>query len=390
MAKQLSFDETARQSLLNGVTKIAKAVKSTLGPAGRNVVIDKKFGSPNITKDGVTVAKEIELEDAYENMGAQLVREVSSKTNDIAGDGTTTATVLAEAIYREGLRNVTAGANPISGDFSLQSAGFMIENGQKSMRMYFDSGSEMSLEDILSGKGGGRLPLNVMNHVYAILKDIDAHSKNTNRAMNVLSHADNPLRTMEHFTGEWAPVMNALYIAQTQTANARMNAERGRIVNRLQNSGLKHAESENAMLYAEGKMTEEQFKDAYPNPADRDRIKKAIIEYREVYDTLYKEVNQALIRNGFDPIPYRKDYIHHMRDAQSGIAKACAMLGIRITEDELPTSLAGHTEETKPRRGFMSAAMERHSDETSYDLEQNTMAYVNAAKQEPPPEDTEV
>ena len=111
MAKQLVFEETARQSLLNGVTKIAKAVKSTLGPAGRNVVIDKKFGSPNITKDGVTVAKEIELEDAYENMGAQLVREVSSKTNDIAGDGTTTATVLAEAIYREGLRNVTAGAN---------------------------------------------------------------------------------------------------------------------------------------------------------------------------------------------------------------------------------------------------------------------------------------
>ncbi len=114
MAKQLSFDEAARQSLLVGVTKIAKAVKSTLGPAGRNVVIDKKFGSPNITKDGVTVAKEIELEDAYENMGAQLVREVSSKTNDIAGDGPTTATVLAESIYREGLRNVTAGANPIS------------------------------------------------------------------------------------------------------------------------------------------------------------------------------------------------------------------------------------------------------------------------------------
>ncbi len=114
MAKQLEFEEAARQKLLAGVTKIAKAVKSTLGPAGRNVVIDKKFGSPNITKDGVTVAKEIELEDPYENMGAQLVREVSSKTNDIAGDGTTTATVLAESIYREGLRNVTAGANPIS------------------------------------------------------------------------------------------------------------------------------------------------------------------------------------------------------------------------------------------------------------------------------------
>jgi len=113
-AKQLSFDEAARQSLLRGVEKLAKTVKATLGPSGRNVILDKKFGSPTITKDGVTVAKEIELEDPYENMGAQLVREVASKTSDIAGDGTTTATVLAEAIYREGLKNVTAGANPTS------------------------------------------------------------------------------------------------------------------------------------------------------------------------------------------------------------------------------------------------------------------------------------
>ena len=113
-AKQLSFDEAARHSLLRGVEKLAKAVKATLGPSGRNVILDKKFGSPTITKDGVTVAKEIELEDAFENMGAQLVREVASKTSDIAGDGTTTATVLAEAIFREGLKNVTAGANPTS------------------------------------------------------------------------------------------------------------------------------------------------------------------------------------------------------------------------------------------------------------------------------------
>ncbi len=111
-AKQMQFDEVARQSVLRGVEKLAKAVKATLGPKGRNVVLDKKFGSPTITKDGVTVAKEIELEDPFENMGAQLVREVASKTSDVAGDGTTTATVLAEAIYREGLRNVTAGANP--------------------------------------------------------------------------------------------------------------------------------------------------------------------------------------------------------------------------------------------------------------------------------------
>src|SRR5438045_2462638 len=113
-AKQLQFDENARHALLRGVEKLAKAVKATLGPSGRNVILDKKFGSPTITKDGVTVAKEIELEDPYENMGAQLVREVASKTSDVAGDGTTTATVLAESIYREGLRNVTAGANPTS------------------------------------------------------------------------------------------------------------------------------------------------------------------------------------------------------------------------------------------------------------------------------------
>jgi chaperonin GroEL len=113
-AKQLQFDESARHTLLRGIEKLAKAVKATLGPSGRNVILDKKFGSPTITKDGVTVAKEIELEDPYENMGAQLVREVASKTSDVAGDGTTTATILAESIYREGLRNVTAGANPTS------------------------------------------------------------------------------------------------------------------------------------------------------------------------------------------------------------------------------------------------------------------------------------
>src|SRR4051794_19500016 len=121
-AKQLIFDEAARQSLLKGVEKLSRAVKATLGPKGRNVVLDKKFGSPTVTKDGVTVAKEIELEDPYENMGAQMVREVASKTSDTAGDGTTTATVLAEAIYREGLKNVTAGASPISLQRGIQKA----------------------------------------------------------------------------------------------------------------------------------------------------------------------------------------------------------------------------------------------------------------------------
>ena len=112
-AKKISFDQEARESIKKGVQKLARAVKVTLGPRGRNVILEKSFGAPPVTKDGVTVAKEIELEDSYENMGAQMVKEVASKTSDNAGDGTTTATVLAEAIYDEGLKNVTAGANPI-------------------------------------------------------------------------------------------------------------------------------------------------------------------------------------------------------------------------------------------------------------------------------------
>ena len=112
-AKELLFNSDARAKLKKGVDALADAVKVTLGPKGRNVVIDKKFGSPTVTKDGVTVAKEIELADPIENMGAQMVKEVATKTSDLAGDGTTTATVLAQAIFREGLKNVTAGANPM-------------------------------------------------------------------------------------------------------------------------------------------------------------------------------------------------------------------------------------------------------------------------------------
>ena len=113
MPKTLKFEEEARRGLEAGVNKLADAVKVTLGPKGRNVVLDKKFGAPTITNDGVSIAREIELEDPYENMGAQLVKEVATKTNDVAGDGTTTATVLAQALVKEGLRNVAAGANPM-------------------------------------------------------------------------------------------------------------------------------------------------------------------------------------------------------------------------------------------------------------------------------------
>src|SRR3970282_1060824 len=114
MAKQIIYGDQSRQAILRGVNQLADAVKITLGPKGRNVVLDKKFGPPTITKDGVTVAKEVELKHPLENMGAQMVREVASKTSDVAGDGTTTATVLAQAIYREGIRNGAAGANPMA------------------------------------------------------------------------------------------------------------------------------------------------------------------------------------------------------------------------------------------------------------------------------------
>ncbi|HYJ46931.1 MAG TPA: TCP-1/cpn60 chaperonin family protein, partial [Pyrinomonadaceae bacterium] len=121
-AKELKFREEARALMLKGVNTLANAVRVTLGPKGRNVVLAKKFGAPVITKDGVTVAKEIELKDKYENMGAQMVREVASKTNDTAGDGTTTATILAQAIFREGVKNVTAGANPMALQRGIQLA----------------------------------------------------------------------------------------------------------------------------------------------------------------------------------------------------------------------------------------------------------------------------
>jgi chaperonin GroEL len=132
MAKELKYDVNARSALKRGVDKLADAVKVTLGPKGRNVVIDKKFGSPTVTKDGVTVAKEIELEDAVENMGAQMVKEVASKTSDVAGDGTTTATVLAQAIFREGLKSVTAGVNPMSLKRGIERAvATVVENLEK-------------------------------------------------------------------------------------------------------------------------------------------------------------------------------------------------------------------------------------------------------------------
>src|SRR3989449_5640836 len=130
--KQLTYADEARSKLLSGVGKLARAVRSTLGPRGRNAVLDKGWGSPTVTKDGVTVAEEIELKDPYENMGAQLVKEAASKTSDVAGDGTTTATILAEAIYREGLKNIAAGADPWALNRGIQqSKGWVVEEPRR-------------------------------------------------------------------------------------------------------------------------------------------------------------------------------------------------------------------------------------------------------------------
>ena len=153
MAKQIKFDADARQKILAGVEKLSSAVTSTLGPSGRNVILDKKFGSPQITKDGVTVAKEIELPDPFENMGAQMVKEVASKTNDVAGDGTTTATLLAEAIYREGLKNLTAGANGMALKRGIDKATAAVTDAIAKLSKKVKSADEIAQVATLSANG---------------------------------------------------------------------------------------------------------------------------------------------------------------------------------------------------------------------------------------------
>ena len=157
MAKQIKFDADARQKILAGVEKLSNAVTSTLGPSGRNVILDKKFGSPQITKDGVTVAKEIELPDPFENMGAQMVKEVASKTNDVAGDGTTTATLLAEAIYREGLKNLTAGANGMALKRGIDKATAAVVDAIAKLSKKVKSADEIAQVATLSANGDAEI-----------------------------------------------------------------------------------------------------------------------------------------------------------------------------------------------------------------------------------------
>ena len=144
MAKMIAFDQEARDALRRGVSQLSKAVKVTLGPRGRNVILQKSFGSPTVTKDGVTVAKEVDLEDVYENMGARMVREVASKTSDVAGDGTTTATLLAEAIFNEGLRAVVAGVNPVQMKQGIEKAVSDITEKLKKMSISIKTSKEMA------------------------------------------------------------------------------------------------------------------------------------------------------------------------------------------------------------------------------------------------------
>ena len=171
MAKQISYSEEARKRIQQGLDKLANAVKVTLGPKGRNVVIDKKFGSPTITKDGVTVAKEVELEDAYENMGAELVKEVASKTSDIAGDGTTTATILAQAIYREGLKNVTAGANPMSLKRGIDKAVAAVVEYLASIKKDVKDKTEISQVATISANGDGEVGKLIADAMEKVGKD---------------------------------------------------------------------------------------------------------------------------------------------------------------------------------------------------------------------------
>ena len=167
MAKQLLFREEARRGLQRGVDKVAEAVATTLGPKGRNVALDKKFGAPTVTHDGVTVAKEIELEDPYENMGAQLLKEAATKTNDIAGDGTTTATVLAQAIVNEGLRNVAAGANPMLLKRGIQYATDLISKNIKEQAVPISTKEEIASVASVSAQDDeiGNLIAEVMDKV---------------------------------------------------------------------------------------------------------------------------------------------------------------------------------------------------------------------------------
>lgn len=171
MAKQLLFNDEARRAILRGVEQLARAVKVTLGPKGRNVVLDKKFGSPTITKDGVTVAKEIDLEDPFENMGAQMVKEVAEKTSDVAGDGTTTATVLAEAIYREGLKNVTAGINPMALKRGIEKAVAVVVEELKKLSTSIKDKKEVAQVATIAANGDSKIGSDIAEAMEKVGKD---------------------------------------------------------------------------------------------------------------------------------------------------------------------------------------------------------------------------
>lgn len=295
------------------------------------------------------------IEDAEE--GAKRIRE----ENETDGETTDRMTRLARL------------------DEYLFTARTQLENGQKAMRMYFDSGSNLSMKDILSGKSGGRLPLPVMNRLFAILQQEEISRKRSTNRIGFLNNINNPLRTVEFFTGEFAPIFNALYVDSALQKNASMAKEMDEITSMLKGVDIPKKYEEVAFLYAEGKVSDDQLEERVSDSLDRTKIRLGVEVYKQLYARLLSEVNETLVRNGFDPVKERSHYVHHMREAQDLIGKVCSKFGIHISDDVLPTSFAGKTEELKPRRKFASFALERKGDETSYKLLRNTMSYVESA-----------
>lgn len=191
-----------------------------------------------------------------------------------------------------------------------------LDNGQKAMRMYFDSGSELNLVEILKGANGGKLPLPVMNRLYAMLQDAAINRKGSTNRKGIVDSMKNPLQAVEDFTGEYAPIFNAIYISPVLTNNAKLSAEKTRLMDQLKEAGITAENEEIAFRYAEGKIDEVHFEALVPDPNERARIRYGAEIYHRVYEQLFEEVNAALKRNGFEEIKHRNNYVHHMSDAQ--------------------------------------------------------------------------
>jgi hypothetical protein len=299
------------------------------------------------------IAEQVE---SYEKHAEQL-----RKQNELEGENAERMTQLAHL------------------DEYLLKARDWLNNGERAMKMYFNSGSKLSLTSILNRADGGKLPLPIMNRLYAMLQDAASRRDGSTNRNALFNASANPLQAVESYVGEYAPIFNAIYIAPVMENNAKQATEMEVIVKELESLGINAQNEEIAFKYAEGKIDEVQFQQLVPDQAERSRIRYGVEVYHQLYERLFNDVNAALKRNGFTPIKHRENYVHHMSDAEGFIAEAFSKLGIHIADDTLPTSLAGRTEELEPRRKYMSAQEERHGDETSYKMRRNTIKYVQDA-----------